>query len=102
MKKRPTQDGAIARRDFVKTVAAGAAASSALMGAACLGGASPAKAAAASSAPRVGINLAGLVDWNTELPFVDVFRTSRPWLSQREGAAYAQGPTLELDRWGWV
>lgn len=27
--------------------------------------------------PRLGMNLAGPADWNTELPFVDVFRLSR-------------------------
>ncbi|MGE0758030.1 MAG: hypothetical protein AB7O38_13460 [Pirellulaceae bacterium] len=51
---------------------------------------------------RVGINLAGPADWMTELPFVDVFRTSRPWISQRERAGWGQGPALELDDWGWV
>ncbi len=39
---------------------------------------------------RVGMNLAGPADWNTELPFVDVFRMSRPWISQRAG-----------EGWGW-
>ena len=57
---------------------------------------------AVSGAPRIGINLAGPVDWNTELPFVDVFRLARPWISQRQGAAWGKGPRLELDRHGWV
>ncbi|GAB6167117.1 hypothetical protein JCM19992_31170 [Thermostilla marina] len=52
--------------------------------------------------PRIGMNLSGPADWNTELPFVDVFRMSRPWISQRAGAGWGQGPELELDRWGWV
>ena len=52
--------------------------------------------------PRLGINLAGPADWNTELPFVDVFRVSRPWVSQKKGAAYGKGPELDLDEWGWV
>ncbi len=51
---------------------------------------------------RLGINLAGPADWNTELPFVDVFRLSRRWISQREGAGWGKGPTLELDQQGWV
>ncbi|MBI1388230.1 MAG: hypothetical protein GC154_07260 [bacterium] len=50
----------------------------------------------------VGINLAGPVDWNTELPFVDVFRLSREWVSQKEGAGWGQGPALDLDEHGWV
>ena len=52
--------------------------------------------------PRLGINLAGPLDWGTELPFVDVFRLSRPWISQRQGAAFGKGPTLDLDEHGWV
>lgn len=50
----------------------------------------------------LGINLAGLADWSTELPFVDVFRMSREWVSQREGASWGQGPRLDLDGHGWV
>lgn len=51
---------------------------------------------------RLGINLAGPADWNTELPFVDVFRLSRPWVSQKKGAGWGQGPDLALDEHGWV
>lgn len=49
-----------------------------------------------------GINFAGPADWNTELPLVDVFRMSRPWISQQEGKPWGQGPTLDLDEHGWV
>ena len=52
--------------------------------------------------PRLGMNLAGPADWNTELPFVDVFRLSRPWISQQEGQPWGKGPALELDEHGWV
>jgi hypothetical protein len=51
---------------------------------------------------RVGINLNGPADWNSELPFVDVFRMSRAWISQKEGAGWGQGPKLELDENGYV
>ncbi len=54
------------------------------------------------SESRLGINLAGPADWNTELPFVDVFRLSRPWISQRKGQPWGKGPTLDLDAHGWV
>jgi len=64
--------------------------------------AAPQPAAPPAATPRLGINLAGPADWMTELPFVDVFRTSRPWISQKKGAAWGQGPELELDEWGWV
>lgn len=52
--------------------------------------------------PRLGINLSGPADWNTELPFVDVFRLSRAWISQRQGEAWGKGPPLDLDEHGWV
>jgi len=51
---------------------------------------------------RLGINLAGLVDWNTELPFVDLFHLARAWISQQEGKSWGQGPPLALDEHGWV
>lgn len=67
------------------------------------GAAGDGRAAAAEPArPRLGMNLAGLADWNTELPFVDVFRLSRRWISQRQGAGWGKGPPLELDEHGWV
>jgi hypothetical protein len=52
--------------------------------------------------PRLGMNLSGPADWNTELPFVDVFRFSRPWISQRQGEGWGKGPSLKLDEHGWV
>ncbi len=58
--------------------------------------------AEAAAQPRLGINLAGPADWMTELPFVDVFRTSRAWISQRAGAGWGKGPELEIDELGWV
>ncbi len=61
-----------------------------------------AQPAEAPAATRLGINLAGPADWNSELPFVDVFRQSRPWISQKEGAAWGKGPDLALDEFGWV
>lgn len=60
---------------------------------------------AAESAPsrsRLGINLAGPADWSTEHPFVDVFRLSRKWISQRQGEAWGKGPELKLDARGWI
>lgn len=54
------------------------------------------------SQSRLGMNLSGIVDWNTEHPFVDVFRSSRTWISQKRGEAWGKGPKLELDARGWV
>lgn len=50
----------------------------------------------------LGMNLAGPADWNTELPFVNVFRQSRPWVSQKQGSPWGKGPELALDEHGWV
>jgi len=52
--------------------------------------------------PRLGMNLGGPSDWNTELPFVDVFRLSRRWISQKKGEKWGKGPKLALDEHGWV
>lgn len=64
--------------------------------------AAPTAAAEKGAQPRLGINLAGPADWNTELPFVDVFRLSRTWISQKKGAGWGKGPELQLDEHGWV
>jgi hypothetical protein len=52
--------------------------------------------------PALGINLNGPADWNSELPFVDVFRLSRQWISQEEGKPWGKGPALSLDEHGWI
>src|SRR5690349_20262620 len=64
----------------------------------------PARASTAVTAdqPGLGLNLTAPVDWTTEWPFVDLFRTSREWISQKVGAPYGQGPALSLDADGWV
>ena len=56
----------------------------------------------APASPRLGMNLNGPADWNSELPLVDVFRLSRPWISQRKGASWGKGPELALDDHGWI
>jgi len=52
--------------------------------------------------PTLGLNLAGICDWNTELPFVDVFLETREWISQKDGEGWGKGPELEIDDKGWV
>ena len=52
--------------------------------------------------PVVGINLAAPSDWNTEMPFEDMLRFARPWVSQVRGAAWGKGPPLDVDERGWV
>lgn len=50
----------------------------------------------------IGINLAAPADWSSELPFVDLGRFARPWISQRNGASWGSGPALSLDDRGNV
>lgn len=44
----------------------------------------------AGAAPVLGMNLAGISDWSTEQPFLDLMKTSRPWIGHLPG------------RWGGV
>jgi hypothetical protein len=50
----------------------------------------------------LGTNLTAVVDWTAQQPFVDVFKTSRPWISQRQGAAWGEGGDLALTPEGWI
>ncbi len=55
-----------------------------------------------ASAAWLGMNLEGIADWGTLHPFVDAFRTSRAWISQRDGANWGEGGPLALAPEGWV
>jgi hypothetical protein len=35
--------------------------------------------------PSIGLGLNGVADWSTQLPFLDVFKSSRPWTAHLEG-----------------
>ena len=58
-------------------------------------------ATAGKANPPVGINLAGISYWSTEMPFVDVFRASQDFKSQAKGRGYAKGDPLELTADGY-
>lgn len=49
----------------------------------------------------LGMNLAGIADWSSEIVFVDAFKASRQWTSQKDGAPYGQGGPLELNEHGY-
>ncbi|MEZ4288413.1 MAG: hypothetical protein R3A47_09775 [Polyangiales bacterium] len=49
----------------------------------------------------VGLNLAQVADWSTEHPFVDVFKTSRDWVSAHDGVWSDETP-IDIDEHGWV
>ena len=57
--------------------------------------------AAADPPFPVGVNLAGVSDWGTEFSFADAFKTSRPWISQKQGQPWGKGGELKVES-GWV
>lgn len=50
----------------------------------------------------LGTNLAGVADFGADWPFVDIFKTSRPWISGTFEGAWDDGRELDLDENGWV
>lgn len=50
----------------------------------------------------VGLNLSHVVDYSSEMPFVDLFMHSRRWISQSVGKPWGKGPKLELTEQGWI
>lgn len=54
-------------------------------------------------ATRVGTNLNAVTDWSTQHPFLNLFKTSRSWIPQREGLWNTEeADQLDLDEYGWV
>jgi hypothetical protein len=55
------------------------------------------------SPPRLGMNFYSIVDWNRDLPFVDLMKSARPWIPQRAGTnLWDTGESLALDANGYV
>ncbi len=50
----------------------------------------------------LGTNLLGIVDYHPYWPFVDIFKTSRPWISGNTNGTWDDGRSLDLDEDGWV
>ena len=51
----------------------------------------------------LGMNLGGVVDWSSQLPFVDVFRSARNWIPQQvDGGPWDTGEQLNVDSLGWI
>ncbi|MCU0913468.1 MAG: hypothetical protein MUC88_02760 [Planctomycetes bacterium] len=50
----------------------------------------------------LGINIAGVTYWSSEIVFVDLFRHAQTFKSQAPGQSYAQGGPLDLTPEGWV
>lgn len=56
--------------------------------------------------PVLGLGLNGVTDWSTQLPFIDVFKSSRPWTGHLEGQwggfqydQLAEGGWLDANGW---
>ncbi|MBD3422004.1 MAG: hypothetical protein GF398_17975 [Chitinivibrionales bacterium] len=58
--------------------------------------------AANNSRSPLGINLQGVIDWSTELVFLDQMKRARSWISQCKGCGWDKGPALDLDEHGWI
>ncbi len=59
-------------------------------------------ASPASARAPLALNLSGVVDWSSEIVFVDVFKASRAWISQAEGKPWGRGGPLDVDDRGNV
>lgn len=65
---------------------------------------------ARSSQLTLGINLTGVADWSTQMPFIDAFKSSRKWITQcaseepgcSGGWDTQEFDKLDLDEYGWV
>ena len=55
-----------------------------------------------NSKSPLGTNLSDVQDWSTEWVFVDVFKMSRKWISQKTGQPWGGGDPLVVDTNGWV
>ncbi len=57
----------------------------------------------ANARSTLGTNLGDWKDWSTEQPFIDLFKTSRSWITQASGAwDTGEQQALNLDQNGWV
>lgn len=52
--------------------------------------------------PPLGMNLAGIADWSSDLVFVDAFKSARSWIAQSKGQPWGKGGSLDLDPQGQV
>jgi len=52
---------------------------------------------------NIGTNLHGINEWSSQLPFLDGFRSSLPWLPQQPGVWNTrENDQLKLDANGWI
>ncbi len=61
----------------------------------------PQQASCSDDRSPIGTGLDGIQYWSTELPFLDVFKTSSPWFSGT-AEVWENHQPLDLDEHGWV
>ena len=65
-------------------------------------GAAPARAISGAGSARIGTNLSFVKDWSTEHPFVDIFKTARPWIpNDVDSFEWDSGVAVPVDARGW-
>lgn len=55
--------------------------------------------------PSIAVGLAGIADWSTQSPFIDLFKTSRPWIGHlpgQWGGADEAAMAAATDAHGWL
>ena len=67
-----------------------------------LGGIAATGFAVTPAQSQLGINFPAVADYSTDYAFVDVFRMSRKWISQRQDEKWGAGPELARDANGWI
>jgi hypothetical protein len=56
-----------------------------------------------AKAYRIGTNLAGVNDYSPQIPFIDIFKASRAWITQSKNTWDTQeADKLNLDENGWI
>jgi hypothetical protein len=58
--------------------------------------------AVSARAAILGTNMASVNDWSTAVPFVDLMKSSRRWVSNRAGAPWDGGGPLAVSAEGWI
>lgn len=57
---------------------------------------------AASDAPALGYGLDGIADWSTQVPFVDLMKSSRQWVGHLKDAEWGGWGQAELEDGGYL
>jgi len=50
----------------------------------------------------LGMGLSQVVEWGTQLPFINLVKQARPWTFHADNKPWGQGPQAEVDERGWI